>query len=135
MWSAASVAGNTVKKHWRQFGVLLSVTLISLHSLSASYHGYREFRGQLRWRSVHGDCATVSEASFDRIKRELPATGLVGYSQAQSGSKLPWEVLQPFLIAQYALAPRVLVKDGRQDFNIAVTDHQVQLFRAQESPP
>jgi hypothetical protein len=135
MWSTARAATNNVKEHWRTVCVLVSLTLFSLHILSASYHDYREIRGQVRWRPINGDRVTATEQRFGQAKRELTGTDLVGYFQAQSGPNRPWEDSEPFFIAQYALVPHVLVWDGRQKLNILATDNRVQVFRAHESLP
>jgi hypothetical protein len=81
----------------------------------------------VRWarRALHGPAHTgadeisVYERRFDRLRRALPPTGVVGYLGYPDPSAPPSDTVpspallhfRRYLLAQYALAPLLLVED------------------------
>ncbi len=78
------------------------------------------YRGELQnWQTLrpNNDPVTQWQARLERIKQDLPASGVVGYISEQDMENMPFDAVdsdEEFVITQYSLAPLVLDRGNAQ---------------------
>lgn len=84
------------------------------------------FSGTAVWRPLTNDWDVGAlEADLRRLARVLPRDGRIGYLEHSTSPHDPPSV-RTFYVAQYALAPRVLVRNLEPEFLIVLRDHAEQ---------
>jgi hypothetical protein len=81
------------------------------------------YSGTAAWQAVdNGPEVGALEADLRPLARVLPRDGRVGYLEHATRPADP-DVVRTFFVAQYALAPRVLVRNLEEEFLVVVRDH------------
>jgi hypothetical protein len=90
------------------------VVLLCLYAaVSDARWSYRAVRG---WAdSRHEDRISRDGDRFREIRRALPAHGVVGYISGAQPDTFTTEDFRRFLLAEYALAPLILIHDTTPD--------------------
>ena len=109
--------------HWARARVGLAAGLVLLYSAAS---GFGRVRRALEHRSFAQDEITAYEGRFQSLRRALPSSGVVGYLgdpklSAGDGEESKQTALLHFrryLLAQYAVAPILLVENTDPDLLI-----------------
>lgn len=81
------------------------------------------FSGATAWSPVENDRTIGAvDAELQTLARILPRAGRIAYLE-HSTRPADADVVQTFYVAQYALAPRVLVRNMKPPFLIVIRDH------------
>lgn len=91
--------------------------LLLYAAVSDARWSYRAVRGWVDSRQV--DPITRDEHRFDGLRDSLPARGVIGYIGSAQPDTFTTEDFRRFLLAEYALAPRILVHDTVPELVIA----------------
>lgn len=83
--------------------------LLLYAAVSDARWSYRAVRGWADARQV--DPITRDGRRFDKLRDSLPARGVIGYIGSAQPDTFTTEDFRRFLLAEYALAPRILVHD------------------------
>jgi hypothetical protein len=79
--------------------------------------------GAATWSPVENDRTIGAlDAELQTLARILPRTGPIAYLEHATRPADP-DVIQTFYVTQYALAPRVLVRNMKPPFLIVIRDH------------
>ena len=84
------------------------------------------FSAATAWSPVENDRTIGAlDAELQTLGRVLPRAGPIAYLEHSTRSA-DADVIQTFYVAQYALAPRVLVRNMKPPFLIVIRDHAAQ---------
>jgi hypothetical protein len=87
--------------------------LLLYAAVSDARWSYRAVRGWIDSR--HEDSISRDGRRYREIRRVLPARGVVGYVGSAQPDSFTTEDFRRFLLAEYALAPLILINDTTPD--------------------
>jgi hypothetical protein len=102
--------------------IILAILLYSLVSYVQFFEAYSSFPEKIYSKIIDFPCNSVTlnisryEERFLQVKKMLPASGVIGY--VTDSYNYDYDSLSRIYVAQYALAPLIIVRSSKPSFII-----------------
>jgi hypothetical protein len=103
----------------RRGAALILLGILAVFSAASSVQSFNLARQQVS--AAQPDGLTVWMGRMERVGRDLPAQGAIGYLSERDFSGLKFDPIdqdEEFAMTQYAIAPRILVEGGLLNYVI-----------------